>query len=140
MNTACGIGARKVLNHGTQNHEGGTGAPANHTIQNRLNPAVLYQRKGEHGNGGSCCGERNQARFHKALRSLACREGANHVAGGHDEHRNRNDGGVQHVGHALDQNQENLSHAPEGGKTENREAYNRVAPGGREIAHGGAHF
>ena len=57
-----------------------------------------------------------------------------------NEHRNRNDGRVEHVRHVQDEDKENLRNAPNCRKPENGETDDRVPPRGGEVAPGRTHL
>ncbi len=137
---ASGIGARVTLQYGAQDDEPGAGTEPDDAVKNRLQPVVMHERERKHRDGGSRRGKRDKACLDKALGCPTCGERTDKVTGCYDKHRYRNDRRVEHVGHVLDKDEEYLRYAPEGAEPEDGKAHDRVAPGGGEVAHGGAHL
>ena len=136
MDATRGIGAREILDNRTQDDERRTRTEPDDAVKDRLQPVVMHEREREHRDGRSCGRERDKPRLDETLRRPAGRKRTQHVAHRDDEHRNRDDRRVEHVRHVLDEDEENLRDAPDGGKSEDGEAHNRVPPRGREIAPG----
>ena len=137
---ACGIGTGKTLENRPQYHKACAGAEPDDAVENCLQPVVVHERDGEHRDGGSGRGKRDEPGFDEALGSPAGGKCTDKVTRGNDEHRYGNDRRVEHVVHALDEYEEYLRYAPEGGEPEDGEPHDGVAPGGGKIAHGGAHL
>ena len=136
MDAASGIGTREVLNNRAQDDERGTSAKTDNTVEHRLQPGVMHKRERKHRDGRSRRRERDKPGLDKALRRPAGRKRTQHITHRDDKHRNRYDGRVEHVRHVLDKDEEYLRDPPNGGKSKDGKAHNRMPPRGSEIAPG----
>ncbi len=138
VDAARRIGSREALDDRAQDDERRTRAETDDAVEESLEPVVMHEGEREHRDGRGRRRERDESRLHESLGCPARRERADNVAQRDDEHRDGDDGRVEHVGHVLDEHQEYLSDAPECREPEDGEADNGMAPCGGEIAHGGA--